>query len=139
MGFKHFTMALLASILTAPCSTAPTLDGEIMYLCHCGQDSKYSLMVYYKDYTKSQSGQQPDAISGHGSGWLQWEGIAWTGTFADGNTFTSSINKDAGGFPALSEAGSGVNKYRGFRCYKDTGRLLFVDSGANCVTNYYCN
>ncbi|ORY02194.1 hypothetical protein BCR34DRAFT_605672 [Clohesyomyces aquaticus] len=98
-------MVLLASTLTTPGFAD---SGEIVYLCHCGQagggagDAVYSTMVYYKNASNSNAGQQFDAIPKEGhfqDGSSHWEGSITSATFPDGNVFTGTIKAGAGSVP----------------------------------------
>lgn len=138
MGIKIFFIGLASSLLGIASSTDPTTEGEIVYLANCGNND-YSVMAYYKDYTKSQAGQQPDALSTNRGSVIQWEGRAWSGTFADGNVFTSHIDSNAFNMPNGAACGTGENKYRKFQCYKDNLRALYLDAvGLKCASIHYC-
>jgi hypothetical protein len=140
--FKFIALAFATSILMHSASANTDAQGEIVYLVNCGDHNDYSTMVYYKDWTKSQHAEEPDAIARVCStfGAVHWEGFALSTRFADGNIFTSNIRNGANNLSNGDVAGDGLNNYRQFTCYKDNKRLLYLDpNGYNCYSIYYCD
>jgi hypothetical protein len=127
-------LELAVHLGTAP----PAGNPEIVYLSNCeANGQKSSEMDYYPNTTQSQN-QQPPAASTQVAlkQTVIWEGRGVVGTFQDGNHFTSRIITHDGPFGGI--AGTGFNDFHSFNCRKDTGRVLYRQSGKTCTSIYYC-
>ena len=102
-------------------------------------------MNYYSSDAESRTGQRPDDVAFIGPNAAvitPFEGHTVSGTFSSGNVFTSEIAAGAQNLANFAFAGTGVNHYHGFNCYKDDNRLLWegLDGVYEqvCYSQYYC-
>lgn len=103
--------------------------------CENGNGGLSSQMAYFSGTPNGSPGAI--AVIQTGSTVL-WEGNTVTGTFGDGNTFTSHIVSPKPADQAY--AGPAENKFGSFYCYYHAQAGIYIDSSGNtCNMIYYCN
>ncbi|MCJ1336345.1 hypothetical protein MMC09_001621 [Bachmanniomyces sp. S44760] len=126
-------------------SLSPRSSSERVFLVYCYGGYPGSEMHYYNSDADSRTGQRPDDVAFVGSEApviTAFEGHTVSGTFSSGNVFTSEIAPGAQNLADFTFAGTGVNDYHGFNCYKDNKRLLWEGLDGLyeqvCYSQYYC-
>ncbi|KAH6666134.1 hypothetical protein B0J14DRAFT_568714 [Halenospora varia] len=136
---SHLSVIAIAMVYVTGAVTLGQRDvpNEIIYMSNCDTNGVLSSeMSYYKDYTNSRAGQQPDDIAVlNNLGNIVWEAPVG-GTFKTGVSFTASgldITKNPG-----DQCGSGSNGFASFTCYKEQDVLLYRNGNKICNKIYSC-
>ncbi|RDL33669.1 uncharacterized protein BP5553_08037 [Venustampulla echinocandica] len=137
---SHLSSMAIAMVSVAGAVTLGPRDipNEIIYMSNCDTKGVLSSeMSYYKDYTNSRAGQQPEDIAVlNNLGTVVWEAPVG-GNFKSGVSFTAKgldINKNPG-----EQCGSGSNGFASFTCFREQDVLLYRDGDKTCNKIYSCS
>jgi hypothetical protein len=141
MSLKHSIQALLTLVplaLAGPITRRNANEAVVLANCATSWGEWSSEMAYYSTGGSSPSGTPAATAVVKNGNFQVWEGAQVSGTFGDGNVFTSNIAEPVSIHGMY--AGTGQNSQSSFYCYQDAGSVTYpLSNGATCTSVYICD